>query len=186
MQIYELSSDADRYENFVLSDERDAGAMIDGFRGAAMADVWKPISIELAEEGNGRKLPPSDFPLLHAVVPVFSRRAVEALRDLLELNGELLPLKSSKGEYFAFNITRIVDALDEANSKVKRFSSGRLMVVKQHEFLVERVAGLTIFKIPQLARSREFVTDVFVERVNQRRLTGFDFLPVWSSIAVAA
>ncbi len=186
MQIYELSSDFNRYESFVLSDERDAGAMIDGFRGETMVDVWKPVSIELSAEDNSHEMPSSDFPLLHAVVPVFSRRAVEALRDLLEPNGELLPLASGEGEYFAFNITRIVDALDEANSKVKRFSSGRVMIVEQHEFLIERVVGLTVFKIPQLARSHEFVTDAFVERVNQRRLTGFDFVPVWSSIAVAA
>lgn len=32
-------------------------------------------------------------------------------------NGELLPLDSEEGQYFIFNVTRVVDPLKESNSK---------------------------------------------------------------------
>ena len=57
-----------------------------------MAPTWKPVEVV----GRVRKF--NDFPCI-GLMPAFSERAINALRDLLEPNGELLPLKSSLGNY---------------------------------------------------------------------------------------
>src|ERR1700685_545939 len=47
-----------------------------------------------------------DYPGIDIVSPAFSERAVEVLRDFLEPNGEILPINTRSGKYFAYNLTR--------------------------------------------------------------------------------
>ena len=128
--------------------------------------------------------PPSDFPSLIPFIPVFSQRAVDALRELLESHGELLSadcLNCTHTGYLIFNVTRVVDALDMERSEFQRFqSSGRIMQIIHHEFNGHRLQGVHIFKVPQLHRSDVYVTDTFVRRVQDAGLSGFTFRPVWS------
>src|SRR5260370_19682769 len=71
-----------------------------------MGTIWRPQPVE------GRVYAFNDYPCVNLTIPAFSRRAVDVLRDLLEPNGELLPLVSSVGEYYAFNTTKVADILD--------------------------------------------------------------------------
>jgi hypothetical protein len=80
-----------------------------------MAPTWKPQPVL------GRVQPHNDYPCVNLTVPAFNRRAVDALRDFLEPNGELLPLVSSVGEYYAYNITTVVDCLDHERSEIEWF-----------------------------------------------------------------
>ena len=79
-------------------------------------------------------LPKGDFPSFVGSVLVMSRRAVEALHDLLTQNGRLLPVVCDKDEYFVFNVTRLVDALDKPNSQVSRSDDGRIFNVHKYSF----------------------------------------------------
>jgi hypothetical protein len=140
----------------------------------------------LRDDPRYRNRPRTDFPSFGGV-PVFSQRAIEALRDLLEPCGEILPLRCHEGTYFAYNVTRLVDALDEAQSELERFSSGRIMWIERPVFFPDRLAGEVIFKVPQ-SPNRTFVTDPFVRRIWERGLVGFDlqpYTPGSSSSAVA-
>lgn len=154
-----------------------------GFNGTPKAAAWIPAEVTLFRESDffeGTK--PSDFPYLTPGVPVFTPRSLTAVKDLLEPHGEILPLRSEDGVFFAYNITRIVDCLDVANSQVSFFRDGvRIMDVKRYAFFPERIAGIPIFKIPQFPRSEVFVTDEFVQRVRDHGLTGFRFKLRWSS-----
>ena len=99
---------------------------------------------------------------------------------MLTGNGELLPLSCGEGEYYAFNVTTSIDALDESNSEVERFeSSGRIMLVLKYAFFGVRLSGATIFKIPQFPRTHVYVTDKFRKIVINNHLTGFDFVNLW-------
>jgi hypothetical protein len=128
-----------------------------------------------------RQLPKGDFPSLIPGVPVFSQRAVEAFGDLLKGNGEIFPLKISGDQYFLFNVTKVIEALDEFNSIVSRFRDGRVFYIDHYSFFVEKLLGLIIFKIPHTITGDVYVTDAFVERVDATRLKGFWFPLVWSS-----
>lgn len=179
MNVYILDSDANRYQNLVPVREADWD-VFDAFRGTPIGASWSPVKVEVLVDDLHKNRPPSDFPSLATDVPVFSQRAAEALGDLLEGNGELLPLDCDEGVYYAYNVTHVVDALDVAQSEFKRFESGRIMDIVQHVFQPEKLAGLTIFKLPYMRVSRVYVTDDFVRRVQETGLTGFDFRPAWS------
>ena len=123
-----------------------------------------------------------DYSTLNAA-PVFTGRAVEALSDLLEGRGELLPLTVLGGsEAYAFNTTRLSDSLDRDRSEYDYYSSGtgRIMSVEDYVFDPARVADETIFKLAILPRGFEYVTDRFRHRVEQAGLTGFRWAPVWT------
>ena len=154
----------------------------DQFVGEPMAESWRPVEVAVfVDTRRDAHLPPSDFPSLGGLALVFSARAVEALADLLEGRGELLPLACEEGEYHGFNVTRLSDALDEERSEFKYFSDREIMDIERYEFVPERLAGETIFKLPQIPEMYEYVTDPLVERVREQGLTGFAWdRKVWS------
>jgi hypothetical protein len=177
--VYRLSPAKTKYCDFATKDDADV-TIYERFNGQPMASDGQPVAITAADEDDETALL-ADHALL-GIVPVFTVRAVEVLLDFLRPNGELLPLRYGRAEYMAYNVTRVVDALDESRSKLMRFrDSGRVQLIQEYVFWPERVAGLSIFKIPQLIKAFVFVTDPFVERVKGARLTGFDFRKVWTA-----
>jgi hypothetical protein len=165
------------------------------FHGASVINVWKPIQVQSEENLTYWEppLPFGDLSMVHGVFePVFSLRAVNALNNLLEGNGELLPLNCAEGEYYVFNTTQIVDALDEERTEFKPYSEvdpdmayqdddPHTPVITRPAFYPEVVADLTIFKIPlRYPFGGTLVTDKFVQRVQETELTGFAFELLWS------
>jgi hypothetical protein len=184
MNVYELEADVSHYQHLTLVDMRDLERLRDQFEGTPMAATWRPLHVKVLRDAHHRGRPRSDFPSFGGV-PVFSARAVVALRDLLEPRGEILPLRCHEGTYFAYNVTRIVDALDEAHSELERFDDGRIMRIDRPAFFPERLVGEVLFKLPQMLESATYVTDPFVRRIRERGLVGFDLQPVWSGPAGA-
>jgi len=180
MNLFELRSDGDRYQNLVFESEND-WATVRRFDGRSLSTSWTAPIVEIfRDDKHNRNLPPSDFPALVPGVPVFSLRALNVLKDVLEKNGETLQLSCSEGEYYAFNVTTFIDALDESNSEIERFeSSGRIMRVLRYAFFGNRLGGATIFKIPQFPRSEVYVTDQFCKMVMDNGLVGFKFVKIW-------
>jgi hypothetical protein len=98
--------------------------------------------------------------------------------------GELLPLLSDGGaEMWVFNITSVVDALDEERSSLVRFpdQTHRIMKIRTHAFRSDVLNGVGMFKIPQLLRGTVYVNDEVAGAIRDSGLTGLDFQPVWSS-----
>lgn len=140
---------------------------------------WEALQVAIIRDGSAGSQP-SDLMLL-GVEPAFTARAVEALRDVLFTHGQILPLRSADGEFYLWNITTIVDALDEAASDVVRFSSGRIMTVEKWAFRRDAVDHHPAFKVPQLRRAYPFVTDAFMKRVAEEGLQGFAPELLWQS-----
>jgi hypothetical protein len=128
-----------------------------------------PIWVRAKATGPVRRF--NDYPGLNHM-PAFSPRAVDALRDFLEPNGELLPFKTPLGEYSAYNLLTTVDALNVRRSKIDRLE------IWQYEFHPNRLRGLTIFCIPQ-RRGDVYVTEEFVRRASSYGLEGMHFQRVW-------
>ena len=177
MKVYLLRADSDHYESLIMP-----GGGLYEFAGRFNGSPMKNSVSDAMIKKDPRRLPKGDFPSLIPNVPVFSRRAVEAMRDLLESHGEILPVMISGDEYFLLNVTRVVDALDESNSEVIRFEgSSKVLNIRTHSFHEEKLFGIMIFKISQVITMDVFVTDAFVERVSSAGLKGFWFPLVWSS-----
>ena len=177
MRVYILRAHSDHYQSVLMR----VGNLFEfarRFDGKPFKGSWKDVEIGL----DPRRLPKGDTPSLIPGVPVFSGKAVTALQDVLEQNGELLPIFVEGDEYFLFNVTTVIDALDESNSKIDRFEgSSKVLYIDSYGFFREMLSGTFIFKIPQTPTGNVFVTDQFVGRVRAAGLKGFWFPLVWSS-----
>jgi hypothetical protein len=179
MRVFELRTDPNRYRNFVLvHPERDA-IIYDYFDGVPMSHQWGTPEVTV-DDGDEGDVELGDFAWL-GTVPVFSLRALEVLVEPLKSSGEVLPLRCKAGEYFAYNVTRVVPALNEAASSINRYSTGRVMEISKYAFLPDVIDDVAVFKIPQLPKAYVFVTDHFVEQVRTAQLTGFSFPLLWVS-----
>ncbi|HEX6189111.1 MAG TPA: DUF1629 domain-containing protein [Pyrinomonadaceae bacterium] len=183
MNVYSLDSDCDHYESLTLVEEANDWETMYQFNATPIGSAWRPLRVEsLTDDDDSAPLLPGDFPLLFPGAPVLSRRAVEVLQPILEGNGELLQLDCDVGEYFIFNITKVVDALNEKDSEIVKFlGSQKVMTIKSFSFVSQRLKGVGIFKLPQLRLGRSFVTDRFAQAVEKGGLVGFSLEWLWSS-----
>jgi hypothetical protein len=173
-RIYRLGADPDfAWLDVADPDER---ARLEALSAGEPAAAWAPVTVVRADRlpGDGER-PLADLAPVGLPVPVFSLRAAEALGDLLAPHGELLPLAGLP--YAAFNVTTVLDALDEQRSKLIRHA-GRVMQVSRFELRPERL-GAPIFRLATIPRSDPFVTEAFRERVLAAGLTGVTTKPVW-------
>jgi len=178
MKIYILDADVNKYRGLFYVNSEEVVEFNRLFNGTTLKRVWTGKE---EFEFVPRRLPKGDTPGLSTHIPVFSARAVHLLVDILKGNGELLPISCDGQKYFLYNVTRIIDALDEPHCELERLRSGRIMDVVRYSFFQEKVTGTNVFKIPQAVLKDVFVTDLFVKRVRTAGLTGFKFRSVWSS-----
>jgi hypothetical protein len=176
MTVYQLKGDVEDYQWLTMVNEEDFQIAVE-MDGKSVASAWRAYPVKVIDDELNAGALPSDCPTL-GIIPTFSQRAVEVLRDILEAHGEILPLSAETGRYHAYNVTRVVDALDEQKSEIVRFSDGDVMRVARYEFLPDRLYKIPIFKVPQL-RAQVFVTEEFVRRVEDAGLVGFDFRRLW-------
>ncbi len=180
MDVYALYPDCkDEYRALAMTVGR-LDEFLWRFDGTPMKKPWTDVTIGWDPETS--RAPEEDYPCLMLSLPVFSASAIEALEDLLDGSGEILPATCEGEQIFLFNVTNVIDALDESNSEVIRFDDcARLMRVDRYAFLSDKLKGSVIFKIPQFPTERVFVTNHFVERVKATLLKGFWFPRVWST-----
>jgi hypothetical protein len=177
MIVYTLRDSPDHYWNLLQMDEEYVKR-----HGAfwlrppqPQAAVWRPVRMEVWKGEKGKELEP-DFATWIGV-PLFAERAVQALGDVLTANGELLPLNTTEGRWFAYNVLTVFDALDEERSVLARLSNGAVYDVREYVFHPERLQGATVFTIPQ--STEVLVTDTLKELVEAAGLRGIRCSPVW-------
>jgi hypothetical protein len=155
------------------------------FRGEPFAlETWQPFKVirDYSRPDNLTK-PLGDRAVLNSLlgILVLSRRALDALLPHIGHLGQALPIEFDECEYQLFNITNVVDALDDEAAQIWRFpSSGRIGQIERYAFKPAAVRDQLLFKIPQQPGGFAFCTDRFVDLVKQHGLTGFGFEQVWS------
>jgi hypothetical protein len=143
------------------------------WRPKSLAKHWKPMPVL------GPKFAFNDYPCLELNNPVFSHRAVDAFAEMLSENGEVLPLKSKIGNYFLYNITTKIEALDVKKSKIRRSKSTETAGwIDYYWFKSSKLAGATIFRIAE-EHNVYFVTERFKKRAVEAKLNGLQFYKVW-------
>lgn len=149
--------------------------------GLSRSKIWKPIRVRRFRASAREGFRASDSPFRAGHVLIFRRSAVDALRDMLDAHGELLPLEDEGGvELFAYN-PRALAAADQVLSDGTRDEEGRFESIRRHVFIPSIVEGIDVFKIAQRRAGRIYVSDRFVQRWKQAKLKGLDFTPVWDS-----
>jgi len=149
--------------------------------GTPRGDTWRSPQMKIIRMDRRKKLKVSDSPWLGtSTTLIFRPRVVAAIGPLLREYGELLPLVCEEPDLVIYNVTRVIDGLDEQASTLSRFSDGRILRVSRYVFRPEIVAGVDIFKISNERPSPTFVSDRFVEAWTSAGLRGLDFPLVWS------
>ena len=140
-----------------------------------LADLWPEVTVR------GKIDPYNDYPSMLSDIPIFSARAVYVLRRFLESSGELLPLKSKYGDFFAFNILKKSTAFDRSMGKAdfqpetgKETSYG----IDRYAFIESKLKNHSIFRIREY-RPPIFVTDAFKDRAESDGLNGMRVIKVW-------
>lgn len=136
-----------------------------------LSATWKPLRVL------GRVRPYNDFPCV-GLSPAFSARAVDILRDVLEPNGELLPLVTNVGEYFLYNCTTVADIIDRARSKVDYLNKHTILEIDHLQVREDRLAELSVFQMKSY-NGRCCVTDAVARRIRDANLEGFEFRKFW-------
>jgi hypothetical protein len=141
---------------------------------------WRPMPVAmLLVDDEGEPRAEADLPWLGGHVLVLRERAASVLAPLLNRYGELLPLACPEANLWLFNVLTVVDALDEDNSELVRFDNGDILDVQRYQFRPNLVAGLALFKVPQLLRGPLFVGDELVAAVRAAGLRGPEFMQLW-------
>lgn len=140
---------------------------------------WKPIAVNRVRADKHQDFKASDFPWLGSHALVMRQSAVDALRNILEANGEVLPLSTTDCVDLYILNANVIDALDEANSSLMMFpGTNRIMHIKKIAFVPSAIKGNDLFRLPHRA-SPTYVSERFVERVKETNLRGLTFNKVW-------
>jgi len=133
------------------------------------------------------KAKPGDFSCLdHGPLPMFSERAKQVLEPYIGKSGQWLKLECDESPYWLFNVTNVIDALDESKSELLRFADGKVLRIARFAFHPERLRDQMIFGVSQRPLAHNLVTDEFVRLAEHHKLTGFEFKRVWSSEVAAS
>jgi hypothetical protein len=170
--IFLLRPDFDGFE--ILIEKQPELETIRKFNGQPI-DGWRPLELYIEKEKHRKK---SDYPIYSSHIPVFSRNAIDYVGILLERYGQILPVTCNDGEYFAYNVSSVIDALDEEKSEILRFESGRIMCIRKYVFKKHLIENVPIFKQRGSELQDVFVTDVFTDLVKKNNLKGFSFSQV--------
>lgn len=164
--------------NFAQFDSPDLGSVSSFFDEDSQVEFFHrnmPIEITLSGQSILDEKPVGDFSQLPPDIFIFSRRCVDALREILERHGKLFKASSGFGDYFAYFVSLEINALDEQKSIIRKNASGRINLVKKIAFKHELIEGIDIFQLPELPM-RAYVSESFVDIVRKEKLLGFDFV----------
>ena len=150
------------------------------FNGSLHFERWQPVMVRRVRADDQQDFTPSDFPWLGAHALVMRLSVINALDDILEANGEVLPLSTEDDvKLFVFN-AQVVDALDEEQANIMRIpGTNRIMRIVEAAFIESALRGIDIFRLPHRASST-YVSQSFVNRVKESGLVGLEFEKVWS------
>lgn len=155
MKIYKLTAGDDEHMLFLPVDKSDFNRGVFAGDGMPRKHNWHPPRAKLKSDpfNKGKKLPDIGHVDIGSVV--LSQKAIDVLKGHLEPYGELLPLDVEGETYYIYNVTTIIDALDQENS-VKRPNG----IIKKACFDKSKVpSDMEIFKVPETQRSLIYVNE---------------------------
>lgn len=180
MKIWKLGRDVDNFESLAWgNDEYDIDLnYIQSFNGVSKEKNWIPLQLKRM----GADAEFSNTPGLSAHIPVFDKKTVDIMKDYLIGNAEILPIFCEDKEFFAINVTSVLDCIDYDTSEYKTFRDGiRIMRFTKYAFLKDKIENVHIFKIKDEPLRSPFVSDAFRQKILDSNLIGFKFELVWDS-----
>ncbi len=158
----------------------DDGMILYGFNGTSRKENWKPLLIIRERVNRRQACKPADLPCRYGSL-LLRRSAVDALQDILDANGELLPMATEDGiELYVFNTLHNIDALDRQRSVIEPYVVVPGEKIRKHVFIEDKIRGIDIFRMP-IGPGMNYYSERFVQRVKKAKLKGTEFIKLWSS-----
>lgn len=171
MEIYKYIADSETYESLETSLEyRDVMHSLGDCK--PLAQSWKPVAVQASWRLGHR----GDFPCLRSYAPVFSSRAWDVLRPLIEKSVELLPIIYPPRNYSLINVLEVINCLDPVRTELDvNDISGNVTAIHKRAFRDDLVIDKHIFKTPQTRHLEVLVSDKFKLLVKENDLKGLRF-----------
>lgn len=172
--IFSIETQVEDYRTLVPvnPDDYDGGNL--WINGQKKLSSWKAPQVHWsAQENDNEKTP--DIAYLNPGFYAFNEKALSVLRNILEENGELLPLPIKGEQWMAFNPTNEIDCIDseETEWKIRRSGDkGRILKLVLNESDCKDAA---IFQIPETNKNSFYISEDFVNIVTVNQLTGIEF-----------
>jgi hypothetical protein len=141
---------------------------------------WKPILVQRDRPTRRGAFKAADLP--HSGGELILRpSAVDALQDILDAHGEVLPLATEDGvKLFVFNPRFVIDAIDKERSIYEQYPEAGLILMNKYVFIEEMIRDIDIF-YQSFGQGQICFSDRFVERVKKANLKGTEFIRLWSN-----
>ncbi len=179
--VYRVGVRTELFQSFFIEDEQFFETIWPRFHGQRIGKKWTPAKVyvhnPLLEEGHF-------IAYVDGRVFAVSAQTLEAhpkLELFFDETGELLPFKYKGREFFVFNCTNCIDALDEelqGSSSIQLLSNGYSFLptrLHDHLFTIPETRELLCVDYASRARS-----DEFMGYVDQNKLRGLMFQKLWS------
>jgi hypothetical protein len=184
MKIYQVKVDVNKYQYFLPSDEEIWKTDRLTFDCSPKLAEWTPPEVYVYEP---KHRPGNFLSFLMGGALVCDPEATEALLDLLEMSGELLPLPYGGRTYHVLNVTECFNAIDEERTDWIIGEETKVRIgIRRYAFHRNRLPEVPLFKIPETCRG-EILTvegmkdpdDEFKPRVERLGLKGLVFKEIW-------
>lgn len=138
---------------------------------------YVPIEVETIK----RKSSNTDVAYYRQYVPVVNEKTKQLLEPLLGDRVQFCKLVHEK-ELWAINVIQVIDCLDKERTVHDNLSPGKIGYISElHLFTHLLDENVLIFKIPEQVNIRVYVTQAFIDFVNQHKIKGFEFIEMWDS-----
>jgi hypothetical protein len=184
MNVFRIECDNTNFHFVYSASQKDGARIIFQPQGQPFHDGWEPsrfIYTAFGDEDYNPKATHGDFVWMGGGDIGFASATAQKVGHLFAPYGELLPLNidGDLNKIFWFHCTNVLDSLDESKSKVHRFDNGRIMAIDEYAFLANRIGENELFQIAPF-RSSIFCTENFKQKIEAQKLTGLDFILLWS------
>lgn len=176
-KVYQLKSDLENCAHFHEVYENVKNMFIDKYWGWKSIDLtnYEPVKYELIPAGHGKKNYQFDIARTSGLI-IFSEKAIDVLRGILEQNGQIVPVitESKRKKFFGFYANKNIyddSIINFEKSEWRQAEKGKIISkivlnnnYPQHDY---------IFVVESYAMG-VFVTEKFKDLVEKNDLKGFE------------
>lgn len=186
LKVYKLQNVMKDYSFFI---EINYANWKDSIHTKSIEQKWRPFDLknfkipkfELHPSDTGKRNYRFDLSTSTGGFIIFSEKAIESLKDILEPRGQFLPVMtpSKRKKYVGYYPTKpLIDGVDlEKSEQVSEDSMKNFGVTDISKLHIKKGVVLDDYIIcPELGKSCVLVTEKFRQRVEEAGLEGFDFI----------
>ena len=167
MKVYLVTPKYDEFKSYDLKNPSTENLLAIMCKGKEV-NLSKPLEIVTDEEDIG--LNEADFGLINIGSIVLTEHVIDTFGEFAKNYGELIPLEYGSRTLMLWNVTNIVDALDEEHSEMNSYGG-----VDEEVFSKEKIGTSKIFKIKEDNFTNIYCTGVFKQMVEENAFSGLVF-----------